>query len=57
MGPGDVKVDQQCICALNRDLDGSDDEDPSENGGSTDEDIRELRSRQEASAGPLGHWH
>jgi len=30
----------------------SDDEEPSEDDGSTDEDIRELRSKQEASAGP-----
>ena len=40
------------MCALNRDMDGSEDEDLSDDGGSTDEDIRELRSRQEASAAP-----
>lgn len=33
-------------------MDSSDDEEPSEDEGSTDEDIRELRSKQEASAGP-----
>ena len=38
---------------LIRDMDGSQDEDPSDDGMSTDEDIRELRSRQEASAAAL----
>lgn len=42
----------KCECALNRDMDGSEDEDPSDDGESTDEDIRELRSKQEASAAP-----